>query len=133
MLLAQIVTKGLHVLDKIMAAGFLLFKVNLDLVDVFLLLFVLFALIGSDHGVHYGKYRSTTVQTHAERNGLDHAAALEGHLVARGEAGGRLLAHRAEHVFFVGGRGKSISVRAIVWFLNFHDFDIFKLVPFYVT
>jgi hypothetical protein len=52
-LLAQVVAECLHVLHKIMAAGLLFFKVNLDLVYVFLLLFVLFALIGSDHGVHY--------------------------------------------------------------------------------
>lgn len=44
-----------------------------------------------------------------------------------------MLAERAEHVFFVRVGGKSISIRAIVWFLNFHDFDIFKLGPFYVT
>ena len=133
MLLAEIVTERLHILDKIMAAGLLLFKVNPDLVDVFLLLFVLFALIGPDHCVDHGEDGPIPVEAHAEGDGLDRATALEGHHVAGGEAGGGMLAESAEHVFFVGGRGKSIGVRAIVWFLNFHGFDIFKLLPFYVT
>jgi len=91
-LLAKIVAKSLHVLDEIMPALLLLLKVNLDLVDVFLLFFGLFALIGSDHSVNHSEYRPIPVQTHAEGDGLDHAAALEGHLVGGGEAGGRVLA-----------------------------------------
>ena len=124
MLLAKIVAKSLHVLDEIMPACLLFFEVNLDLVDVFLLLFVLFALVGSDHSVHNCEYRARPVQTHAEGDGLDHAAALEGHLVAGSEAGGRVLAQGTEHVFFVRRWRKRIGVGAIVWFLNFHDFDI---------
>jgi hypothetical protein len=91
-LIAQVVTKRLHILDKIMAAGLLLFKVNLDLVYVFLLLFVLFALIRPNHRVHYCEYRPTPIQTHAQGDGLDHAAALEGYLVAGSEAGGGMFA-----------------------------------------
>jgi len=91
-LFAQVVAECLHVLDKIMAAGLLLFKVNLDLVYVFLLLFVLFARVCSDHSVHYCEDGPTPVQTHTQRDGLHHTAACQGYLVGRGEAGGRMLA-----------------------------------------
>ena len=53
MLLADVLTERVHVFAKVMAGALLLFKVNFNLMDVFLLLFSGLFAITSDHGVNY--------------------------------------------------------------------------------
>ena len=56
MLLTDVIAKCIHVFAEIVTLTLLFFKVNFDFMDVFLLLFSLFALITSDHCVNNGKH-----------------------------------------------------------------------------
>lgn len=85
MRIAYILTEGIHVFTKVMTGSLLPFKVNFDLMNVFLLLFCWLFTIVSDHCVDDGEYGATSVQAHSKRDCLNHTTVLRRNLVAATE------------------------------------------------